>query len=87
MSGFQPDWQGTNSPRLVSTGAAVRTESNGSNMTEPDTNPASRTEHLESIVDDLGDMIAAEREAEGVAGKPSDRAQAPVRGSEVEPPV
>lgn len=56
-------------------------------MTEPDTNPASRTEHLESIVDDLGDMIAAEREAEGVAGKPSDRAQAPVRGSEVEPPV
>lgn len=59
-------------------------------MTEPDkdapSEPLSRTEQLENIVDQLDEKVASEREAEGVPGKPSDRERAEVRGSEKEPP-
>ncbi|CPR05363.1 hypothetical protein BN971_00567 [Mycobacterium bohemicum DSM 44277] len=59
-------------------------------MTEPDkdapSEPLSRTEQLENIVDELDEKVASEREAEDVPGKPSEREQAEVRGSEKEPP-
>ncbi|MGC2655763.1 MAG: hypothetical protein WA317_19665 [Mycobacterium sp.] len=56
-------------------------------MTEPDKeDPLSRAQELESMVDELDEKVADEREAEGVPGKPSDREDAPTRGSENEPP-
>lgn len=54
-------------------------------MTEPD-DQLTDAEKLESIVDQLDEKVAAEREAQGVPGKPSDRERAPTVGSEVEPP-
>ena len=56
-------------------------------MTEPDRqDPLSRAHELESIVDELDEKVAGEREAEGVPGKPSDRADAQSRVTENEPP-
>jgi len=73
--------------RLPSTGGAVRrSELNGSDMTEPEKEPLSRTEQLENIVDALDEKVASEREAEGVPGKPSYREHVEVLGSEKEPP-
>jgi hypothetical protein len=41
-------------------------------MTEPDKeDPLSRAQELESIVDELDEKVAGEREAEGVPGKPA----------------
>lgn len=55
-------------------------------MTDPDRDPVSHAQHLEDIVDELGEKVANEREAEDVAGKPSEREHAPTRGSMEEPP-
>lgn len=55
-------------------------------MTNPDKDPRGRSQELEDIVDQLEEKVADDREAEGVAGKPSDRESAPVRGSVDEPP-
>ncbi len=59
-------------------------------MTEPEhqppSEPLSRTEQLENIVDRLDEKVASEREAEGVPGKPSDREDVEVIGSDKEPP-
>jgi hypothetical protein len=55
-------------------------------MTGPDKDPDSRAQELESLVDQLDEKVALEREAEGVPGKPSDRERAATRGSENEPP-
>ncbi|OBH07782.1 MULTISPECIES: hypothetical protein [unclassified Mycobacterium] len=57
-----------------------------SDMTDPDRDPVSHAQHLEDIVDELGEKVANEREAEDVAGKPSEREHAPTRGSMEEPP-
>lgn len=55
-------------------------------MTEPDKeDPPSRAQQLESMVDELDEKVADEREAEGVPGKPSDREAAPTRVFENEP--
>ncbi|BBY07070.1 hypothetical protein [Mycobacterium noviomagense] len=51
-------------------------------MTEPHEAQPSHDQQLEDIVDQLDEKVADEREAEGVPGKPSDREQAAVRGSE-----
>ncbi len=66
--------------------ASYERRSTKSDMTEPHKAPLSRTEQLENIVDQLDAKVAREREAEGVPGKPSDRKDAEVRGSEKEPP-
>jgi hypothetical protein len=56
-------------------------------MTEPEKeDPLSRANELESIVDELDDKVADEREAKGVPGKPSDRENATTHVSEDEPP-
>ncbi|HZC90143.1 MAG TPA: hypothetical protein VE400_05645 [Mycobacterium sp.] len=58
-------------------------------MTEPDRDPSNRTRELESVVDDLEDKVANEREAEGIPGNAGDRKNAVTRGSvnsEDEPP-
>lgn len=56
-------------------------------MTGPDKDdPQGRAHDLESIVDELDEKVANEREAEGVPGKPSDREDAATRVSENEPP-
>ncbi|ELP46445.1 hypothetical protein I549_3634 [Mycobacterium avium subsp. avium 2285 (R)] len=55
-------------------------------MSEPDKDPLSRAQELENIVDQLEEKVADDREAEGVPGKPSDREDAAVRGSDDEPP-
>ncbi len=55
-------------------------------MTEPEKDPLSRAQELESIVDQLDEKVAGEREAQGVPGKPSDREHAATGGSEEEPP-
>jgi hypothetical protein len=56
-------------------------------MTEPEKeDPLGRANELESIVDELDEKVAGEREAEGVPGNPSDRANAAPRVSENEPP-
>jgi hypothetical protein len=56
-------------------------------MTEPEKeDPLGRANELESIVDDLDEKVADEREAKGVPGKPSDRKNAVTRVSENEPP-
>ncbi|OBA76972.1 hypothetical protein A5641_19580 [Mycobacterium sp. 1554424.7] len=55
-------------------------------MTGAERDQLSHAEELESIVDDLDEKVANEREAEGVPGKPSDRERAATRGSEDEPP-
>jgi hypothetical protein len=55
-------------------------------MTEPDKEQLSHAQELESIVDQLDDKVAGEREADGVPGKPIDRGHAVPRGSEAEPP-
>ncbi|AXO23460.1 hypothetical protein [Mycobacterium avium] len=57
-----------------------------SDMSEPDKDPLSRAQELENIVDQLEEKVADDREAEGVPGKPSDRGDAAVRGSDDEPP-
>ena len=56
-------------------------------MTESEKrDPLSRANELESVVDELDEKVAGEREAEGVPGKPSDREDSPTRVSENEPP-
>lgn len=55
-------------------------------MTKPDKDLRGHSEALEDIVDQLEEKVADDREAEGVAGKPSDREGAPTRGSDNEPP-
>ena len=56
-------------------------------MTEPKReDPLGRSNELENIVDGLDEKVAAEREAEGVPGGPSDREDAPKHVSENEPP-
>jgi hypothetical protein len=55
-------------------------------MTGAERDQLSHAEELESIVDELDEKVAHEREAEGVPGKPSEREGAPTRGSEDEPP-
>lgn len=55
-------------------------------MTEPDNeSPLSHAQELESMVDELDEKVADEREAEGVPGKPSEREAAPTRVFENEP--
>jgi ribosome-binding protein aMBF1 (putative translation factor) len=62
-------------------------EANGSDMTEPEKeDPLGRADELESIVDDLDEKVADEREAKGVPGKPSERENTATRVSENEPP-
>ncbi|OBH29185.1 hypothetical protein A5692_01785 [Mycobacterium sp. E342] len=58
----------------------------GSDMTKPDKDLRGHSQELEDIVDQLEEKVADDREAEGVAGKPSDRERAPTRGSGDEPP-
>jgi hypothetical protein len=53
-------------------------------MTEADKSLLNKD--LDETVDRLTEKIENEREAEGVPGKPSDRENAPTRGSETEPP-
>jgi hypothetical protein len=56
-------------------------------MTKPEKeDPLSRANELASLVDELDDKVADEREAEGVPGKPSDREDVAVRVSVDEPP-
>lgn len=55
-------------------------------MTKPDKELRGHSRELEDIVDQLEEKVADDREAEGVAGKPSDRERAPTRGSDDEPP-
>jgi hypothetical protein len=55
-------------------------------MAEPDRDSLSRGQELESVVDQLDEKVAGERDAEGVPGRPSDRDRAATRGSEEEPP-
>lgn len=57
-------------------------------MTEPDRELPNRDQELEKIVDELDENVAGEREAAGVAGKPSEREsqQAAPSGTESEPP-
>ena len=55
-------------------------------MTKPDKELRGHSEELEDIVDQLEEKVADDREAEGVAGKPSDRERAPIRGPDDEPP-
>ncbi len=55
-------------------------------MTDPDRDPVSHAQQLEDIVDELGEKVAHEREAEDVPGKPSEREHAATGGSEEEPP-
>ncbi len=57
-----------------------------SDMTESEEDPLSHTQKLEDIVDGLDEKVAGEREAEGLPGRPSDRENTVVRGSEDEPP-
>ena len=45
----------------------------------------SRDQELEKLVDDIDENIMGEREAGDVPGKPSERAQAPRKGSAEEP--
>lgn len=55
-------------------------------MTNPDQDPVTHAQQLEDIVDELDEKVANEREAQDVPGKPSEREQAAVRGSNEEPP-
>jgi hypothetical protein len=56
-------------------------------MTEPEKeDPLGRADELESIVDELDEKVADEREAQDVPGKPSERNNAALRVSENEPP-
>ncbi|BBZ69822.1 hypothetical protein [Mycobacterium paraseoulense] len=57
-----------------------------SDMTTPDKDLLGHSQKLENIVDQLEEKVADDREAEGVAGKPSDGENAPTRGSDDEPP-
>lgn len=57
-----------------------------SDMTKPHNDQLGHSQQLENIVDQLEEKVADDREAEDVPGKPSDREEAPVRGSEQEPP-
>jgi hypothetical protein len=56
------------------------------NMTGAERDQLGHAEELENIVDELDQKVANEREAEGVPGKPSDRAREAARGSKDEPP-
>jgi hypothetical protein len=86
-TGYQGARQGTSSRGLASAKPIRRCEINGSKMTEPEKeDPLSRANELESIVDELDEKVASEREAEGFPGKPSDRENAPTRVTENEPP-
>jgi hypothetical protein len=55
-------------------------------VTEPEEDPVTRARKLENMVDHLDEKVAREREAEGVAGKPSDRDRADIHGMKDEPP-
>ncbi len=55
-------------------------------MREPDKDLRGHSEELEDIVDHLEEKVADDREAEGVAGRPSERERTPTRGSDDEPP-
>jgi hypothetical protein len=56
-------------------------------MTNPDRDPVTHAQQLEDIVDELGEKVANEREAEDVPGKPSEREEAAATGgTEEEPP-
>ncbi len=56
-------------------------------MTEREEDPVTRARNLENVVDELDAKVANEREAEGVAGKPSDRERADMGGGlKDEPP-
>ena len=55
-------------------------------MTTPDKDSLSNAQELENVVDELEEKVAADREAEDVPGKPSEREDAAVRGSGDEPP-
>lgn len=57
-----------------------------SDMTKPDKDLLGHAQELENVVDALEQKVAADREAEGVPGKPSDREGAATRGSDDEPP-
>jgi hypothetical protein len=71
----------------IGNGLPTRTAGYAVAVTEPDKdNPLSRAHELESIVDELDEKVAGEREAERVPGKPSDRENAAIRVSESEPP-
>ncbi len=63
-----------------------RSERNGSDMTEPEKEPLSRTEQLENMVDALDEKVAGERQARGVPGGPGDREHVEGRGPDKEPP-
>ena len=55
-------------------------------MTKPDKDSLSHAQELENVVDELEEKVAADREAEDVPGKPSEREGAATRGSGDEPP-
>jgi hypothetical protein len=55
-------------------------------MTKPEKDRLDRAQGLESIVDELGEKVAREREAERVPGKPSEWEEAANSGSAQEPP-
>lgn len=55
-------------------------------MTQPEDDPLGRSQKLENIVDDLGDKVAEEREADGVPGRPSERENTVFGGPREEPP-
>jgi hypothetical protein len=57
-----------------------------SDMTTPDRDSLSHAQELENVVDELEEKVAADREAEDVPGKPSERENAATRGSGDEPP-
>lgn len=55
-------------------------------MTKPDKDSLGHAQELEDVVDALEEKVAAEREAEDVPGKPSEREDAATKGSGDEPP-
>jgi hypothetical protein len=57
-----------------------------SDMTKPDKDSLSHAQELEDVVDALEEKVAADREAEDVPGKPSEREDAATKGSGDEPP-
>lgn len=76
---------------MGSAGAALhepyfKTWIHGRDVTEREEDPVTRARKLENIVDHLDEKVANEREAEGVAGKPSDRDRADTHGMKDEPP-
>jgi hypothetical protein len=70
----------------LSRGSLDQTWTHGRDVTEPEEDPVTRARNLENMVDHLDEKVAREREAEGVAGKPSDRDRADIHGMTDEPP-